>query len=44
VTYCVTDKGILAEALTNAGGVALTAYSAKPPASDFILPKGTTIP
>jgi hypothetical protein len=44
VTYCVTNKGILAEALTNGGGVVLTGYSAKAPASDFTLPKGSTIP
>jgi hypothetical protein len=44
VTYCVTDKGILAEAVTNGDGVMLTGYSAKPPASDFALPKGATIP
>ena len=44
VTYCVTNKGILAEAVTNGAGVVMTGYSGKVPASDFTLPKGSTIP
>ncbi len=44
VTYCVTLKGILAEDVANGVGVVLTGYSAHPPASDFALPKGSTIP
>jgi hypothetical protein len=44
VTYCVTNKGILAEAVTNGVGVVLTSYSGTAPASDFTLPKGSTVP
>jgi hypothetical protein len=43
VTYCVTDKGVLAYSAVKGVSVTLVGFSSSPPASDFVVPSGTTI-